>query len=855
METGFISGTGGGNLGTLFVQLTADVSKLVQGMNKAEDAVTHTTHTIRHLIEGLAVGELFKEIINEARKFEDSFVGVRESVHATEAEFKQLEIAFRGLSKEIPVSVEEINHIAESAGRLGVPTKDVVEFTKVIAELGTITNLSGETAAAAFVHLANVTGVAGKDFERMASTVVALGKTTGTSASEITETARRIAGTGTLIHLTTAQILSFSAAMRAVGVDAGAGGMVIEQTMIRMSKAASAGGKELVLFAQAAGMSGASFKELFDKDATEAILRFLEGLKAMDAKGQDVIVFLEKLGLDGFRVADNLLKASAAGDILRNTIGAGTRAWAENNALTETAAARYATFTSQLTIAWNQIKDLMITIGQQLIPVLKALIAMMQDTLKGSEDMGSGFQKFSEQIAPKFLFVVGLIGDAIFGWKLIFKAIEGAVYTLGAIVLTVFDEMLKGIAFVMNKLVNTVIDGVNIAIKAVDKILPKAAAIKEISFKLNAHVDEDVTNQAQAFRDLVVETAKEFNDMAKQGSFSDRLQEKYKQVTAVVVEENKKIVEDVKKTSDAVVKSFEPAVAINDKMLKAIDEIKKASLEGTGKSITDVLKPGGTLSGFEDPALSAVTKLMEEKKQAEEHLKTMQEINALDLNSTAEFTATKLALLTAYHEKVKALQQAETQLVLGTATKISEDMLKIAEGTAGKQSAIYKTAFAASKAFALAEAVVKIQQGIASAASLTWPANLVAMASVVAATASIVSTIQSAKLEFGGGKAAGGPVSPGRTFLVGEQGPELFSPSQRGNIIPNDQLGGGSNVKVIVNNFTDAGAQVTERNEGGERVIEVMIKRVKNEIGSEIRDGRGDVTKAMETTFNLRRGK
>jgi len=44
---------------------------------------------------------------------------------------------------------------------------------------------------------------------------------------------------------------------------------------------------------------------------------------------------------------------------------------------------------------------------------------------------------------------------------------------------------------------------------------------------------------------------------------------------------------------------------------------------------------------------------------------------------------------------------------------------------------------------------------------------------------------------FGGGKATGGPVAKGVTYLVGEQGPELFTPPSAGNIVPNDKLGGG----------------------------------------------------------------
>ena len=49
---------------------------------------------------------------------------------------------------------------------------------------------------------------------------------------------------------------------------------------------------------------------------------------------------------------------------------------------------------------------------------------------------------------------------------------------------------------------------------------------------------------------------------------------------------------------------------------------------------------------------------------------------------------------------------------------------------------------------------------------------------------------------FGGGRAAGGPVTGGTTYLVGEQGPELFTPDVSGSIVPNP---GGVTVNSTVN--------------------------------------------------------
>lgn len=49
------------------------------------------------------------------------------------------------------------------------------------------------------------------------------------------------------------------------------------------------------------------------------------------------------------------------------------------------------------------------------------------------------------------------------------------------------------------------------------------------------------------------------------------------------------------------------------------------------------------------------------------------------------------------------------------------------------------------------------------------------------------------------GRATGGPVSPGRAYRVGENGPELFVPTSSGRIIANGAGAGGRDVRVTIN--------------------------------------------------------
>ena len=60
-----------------------------------------------------------------------------------------------------------------------------------------------------------------------------------------------------------------------------------------------------------------------------------------------------------------------------------------------------------------------------------------------------------------------------------------------------------------------------------------------------------------------------------------------------------------------------------------------------------------------------------------------------------------------------------------------------------------------------------------------------------------------------GERALGGPVSSGRSYLVGERGPELFVPGAQGNIVPNNAMGSTS---VVVN--VDASGTEVQGNQG-----------------------------------------
>jgi hypothetical protein len=82
-----------------------------------------------------------------------------------------------------------------------------------------------------------------------------------------------------------------------------------------------------------------------------------------------------------------------------------------------------------------------------------------------------------------------------------------------------------------------------------------------------------------------------------------------------------------------------------------------------------------------------------------------------------------------------------------------------------------------------------------------------------AAVRGIAGLIDSA---FGGFRAAGGSVTAGKSYVVGEQGAEMFVPSSNGTIVPNGGMGGGT-INITVNGAIDA--------EGTARTIVDVLNR------------------------------
>lgn len=81
---------------------------------------------------------------------------------------------------------------------------------------------------------------------------------------------------------------------------------------------------------------------------------------------------------------------------------------------------------------------------------------------------------------------------------------------------------------------------------------------------------------------------------------------------------------------------------------------------------------------------------------------------------------------------------------------------------------------------------------------------------------------------FGGYRAEGGPVSKGSSYIVGESGPELFSPSRSGYITSNDQMSGGQNITMNFAAGTDMSTVAMLKNMKGQ-IAKIAVDAVSDD--------------------------
>jgi DNA repair exonuclease SbcCD ATPase subunit len=316
------------------------------------------------------------------------------------------------------------------------------------------------------------------------------------------------------------------------------------------------------------------------------------------------------------------------------------------------------------------------------------------------------------------------------------------------------------------------------------------------------------------------ELEKELQGLGRRQEEKERIQgliEEYNNLIKIlddVIAKRQEEANDVEKNNDKKISELEKFVKQNEKSLQSIFDTNakygKSEIQLVEMRQQEELK----LIKEQEDAINELIKLKQEDKDGltqEEHEKYLERLQEFyderkRIQKIGLAEETRLSDLEAEKQLKLQKENYDKQLQIFKDGKFAQlDFSKIADKDMSKfqiQTAKdtldalaqnNKTLFRINKAYKTAEAIMNTAQGVTKALST---GNYILAGIIGAMGVAQVATIQSQQYS---GRALGGRVQAGSTYMVGEQGAEMFIPDQSGTIIPNKNLGRATNINFTIN--------------------------------------------------------
>lgn len=434
------------NVGSIHGTATLNASQFVSGANQAvgslkqlELATAANWWGLRNLGLALAVIPTAAAAgvgasIKAYMEWEDAIAGVeRTTFRAQEANESAAQAQQRNadtlanivagleeIASKTPVAASTLAGIAESAGALGIAESDIVSFTQTVADLDATTDLTANSASVNLARIAGLTGVAGQGYDNLASSILEVGRSTAATEQEIVDIANRIAGIASVAKLSGAEVIGMAGALRSAGVRSEQGGTAFQKTFADIIQAVANGGDSLELFARISGKSSTQLQEDFGTNAADAFADFIAGLGALNAEGENVIGILNQLGISEARQTQTLLLLAQAETQVVNenlklsrSLETARDAFASGTAISEIAAKRYKTLSSQIQILRNEVFLAAQGFGATFAPVISFVVERLRDFIAGLNALPSPLKITAGIMIGLSAAVLGLAAAAI----------------------------------------------------------------------------------------------------------------------------------------------------------------------------------------------------------------------------------------------------------------------------------------------------------------------------------------------------------------------------------------------------------------------------------------------------------
>lgn len=344
------------------------ITRLASGINKMFGAITAALATFT----GVAIG--VKKATDTFASFDDKISDVQKTTGLTKEEVLKLNDALKDASViDSRTTQEGLLGLGRIAGKLGIEGREnLLGFIKAADEISVALteDLGGDieqsiNTIGKLVDVFNVSEEFGIEagMRKTGSLINELGANSAASEEEIVDFLSRLAGIGPSAGISISNIAGLGSTLSQLKQSMEVAGTTFVNIIPKMFT-------NTARFAEVAGMGVEEFSDLLNKDANEALIRFLEGLNGNNEGMEYMMQLLESLNLDGAR-AKNILSVMANNtDKLRKEQLLSNSAFQEGTSISEEFNIKNTNVAAQLDKSKKAVYNMWVELGERLYPVM-----------------------------------------------------------------------------------------------------------------------------------------------------------------------------------------------------------------------------------------------------------------------------------------------------------------------------------------------------------------------------------------------------------------------------------------------------------------------------------------------------
>ena len=216
--------------------------------------------------------------IKSAIDFESSMADVKKVVDfKTPDELKEFSNQILNMSRDIPLSVNEIASITASGGQLGIAKENLMDYTQTAAKMGVAFDMSAKEAGDNMATLMNIFNMSVDGVRGLGDTINHLSNNSASTANKIVNAVGRIAGNAKDMGLSADATAGLASSFIALGKQPEVAATAINSMLTVLNNADKAGG-DLEKAFKSIGLSGKELKAQILKNPQKALTDFLHTL-------------------------------------------------------------------------------------------------------------------------------------------------------------------------------------------------------------------------------------------------------------------------------------------------------------------------------------------------------------------------------------------------------------------------------------------------------------------------------------------------------------------------------------------------------------------------------------------------